>query len=98
MHARSFIHELKTAPTAPMSCSRGSVGNSRPVRSRTSFLKRRVSSLSEEASSSVSETFFLPGKVSFLSVSITTSNGSWCSPVRFCTPMTTSPYIWTKRR
>ena len=78
---------------APHNCSHGQVGKSLPVLVLTTILKRRTSSCRSSAENSVSlEIFF-----SAFNLSISTSNGL-CSPFPAATPITTSPYICTKRR
>ena len=64
------------------------------MRARISARKRATSSFRSAASSSVSSVtpFFS------LTMSMTTSNGSWSSFDTGFRPMTTSPYICTKRR
>ena len=83
-----------TAHTEPHSCSHGSVGKSRPMRARMSDLKRCTNSFRSSTSSSVSSwtPFFS------LTMSMMTSNGSWSSLDTGFSPITTSPYICTKRR
>ena len=64
------------------------------MRARISALKRATSSFRSAASSSVSSAtpFFV------LTISIITSKGSWSSFDTGFSPITTSPYICTKRR
>ncbi len=92
--ARSFIHEPKTAQTAPQSCSQGHTGNSLPVRSLTAALKAATSSFRSSVVRSVS--FTMP-RLAFWA-SISSSKGSWSSFDAGFISSTTSPYIWTKRR
>ena len=92
--ARSLFQLSNTANTDPQSCSQGSTGKSRPMRARINALNRCTSSLRSAVSRSVSS---LTPRFS-LTMSMITSNGSCSSLDTGFRPITTSPYIWMKRR
>ncbi len=92
--ARSLSHEPKTAEMAPHSWSKGSSGNSRPVRSRVAALNSATSSLRSSAVRSVSKATPL----AFFLRSSSSSKGSGSSSFSGLQPSTTSEYMLTKRR
>ena len=86
--ARGLSQERNTAWMAPMSCSLGSEGKSAPIFSLYSALNWKASSFRSLASSSTS---WVTPFFSFIwSMS--------CSKYFLPTSITTSEYIWMKRR
>ncbi len=89
--ARSFIHEPNTAPMAFQIWSIGFSGKSLPVYFRMASLERAITVLRASASSSLSSLTPL----AFFTSDRMCSNGSSGWPLR---PITTSPYISSRRR
>ena len=86
--ARGLFQERNTALTAPISCSLGSAGKSEPILLLYSALNCPASSFRSLASSSTS---WVTPFFSFIS-------SMSCSKYFLPTSMTTSEYIWIKRR
>ena len=92
--ARSFIQLSNTAHMAPQSCSMGSFGKSLPVCCLIASLNRVTSCFSSSTFISLSSD--MP-RCAF-TFCIIASNGSMSSLLTGFIPITTSPYICTKRR